>query len=92
MIGGFESNLERAEKSLNETKASKLFHEKCYSVFLLVFSEYEICPGFSARSNWSHFRRLLCVLFMSPWHLLQSFPKIGQLPEGRSLVPKALRG
>ena len=47
---------------------------------------------FSARSNWSHFRRLLCVLFMSPWHLLQSFPKIGQLPEGRSLVPKALRG
>lgn len=46
MIGGFESNRERAEKSLNETKASKLFQEKCYSVFLLVFSEYEICPVF----------------------------------------------
>ena len=66
--------------------------EMLFSFNLLVFSEYEICPVFSARSNWSHFRRLLCVLLMSPWHLLQTFPEVGQPPEGRSLVPEALRG
>lgn len=38
MIGSFESNLKRAEKSLNETKANKLFHEKCYSVLTFWFS------------------------------------------------------
>ena len=33
------------------------------------------------------------MLLMSPsWHLLQTFPEVGQPPEGRSLVPRALRG